>query len=54
MVTRTRKPRPRSRFKMPPQSDSTVKAVLSLERFLPDFKHGSGVGDYVDGGKDCP
>jgi hypothetical protein len=33
-----------------PQCGSAVKAVSSLEPFLPDVKHGSGVGDCVDGG----
>jgi len=32
------------------QRGSAVKAVFSLERFLPDNKHGSGIGDCIDGG----
>jgi len=33
-----------------PEQSSTAKAAFSLERFLPAIKHGSGFGDYGDGG----
>lgn len=36
------------------QPGSAVKAAFFLGAFLPDYQHGSGVGDGGDGGGHCP
>jgi hypothetical protein len=38
----------------PLQLGSTAKAGFFPGAFLPDAEHGSGSGDYVDGGGRCP
>jgi len=31
-----------------------LRPIFLIGAFLPDFEHGSGNGDYVDGGGYCP
>jgi hypothetical protein len=31
-----------------------LRPIFLIGAFLPDFEHGSGIGDCVDGGGHCP